>query len=136
MSLSSIGLDIHTGVRTALVISLIALVFSLWFGILSIRRARKLPFFRMRREIMLRGWRLLAWTVLWAILALLLNTKAEPFIYGFYPPTATSTPHFHPHPFTHHLAYADHYASPNHHPHSRRIEYAHRLNHARHAVGG
>ena len=33
-----------------MVISLIALVFSLWFGILSIRKARHLPFFRMRRE--------------------------------------------------------------------------------------
>ena len=91
MSFSSLGLDIHTGVRTALVISLIALVFSLWFGILSIRRARKLPFFRMRRETMVRGWRLLAWSVLWAVLALLLNSRVEPFIYGFYPPTATST---------------------------------------------
>ena len=74
-----------------MVISLIALVFSLWFGILSIRRARRLPFFRMRRETMVRGWRLLAWAVLWAILAYLLNSKAEPIIYGFYPPTATFT---------------------------------------------
>jgi len=91
MNLTNIGLDIHTGVRTALVISLIALVFSVWFGILSIRRARQLPFFRMRRETMMRGWRLLGWSVVWAILAILLNSKVEPFIYGFYPPTITPT---------------------------------------------
>jgi hypothetical protein len=91
MNLTSIGLDIHTGVMTALVISLIALVFCIWYGILSIRKARQLPFFRMRRDTMMRGWRLLVWAVLWAIIAILLNSKAEPFIYSYYPPTATAT---------------------------------------------
>jgi len=91
MNLTGIELDIHTGVRTALVIALIALILSVWFGVLSIRKARRLPFFRMRRVTMLRGWRLLGWAVIWAILALLLNSKVEPFIYGFYPPTVTAT---------------------------------------------
>lgn len=85
------ALDIHTAVQTALVISVIALILSIWFGIQSIRKARALPFFRMRRDTMTRGWRLLAWAVFWGILAVLLNSKIEPFIYRFYTPTATFT---------------------------------------------
>lgn len=85
------SLDIHTAIQTALVISLIALVLSVWYGIQSIRKARTLPFFRLRRETMTRGWRLLGWAVFWGILALLLNSQIEPLIYRFYPPTATFT---------------------------------------------
>jgi len=83
------SLDIHTAVQTALVISVIAFILSIWFGIQAIRKARALPFFRMRRETMTRGWRLLGWAAFWAILALLLNTRVETFIYRFHPPTAT-----------------------------------------------
>lgn len=85
------ALDIHTAIRTALVISVIALILSIWFGIQSIRKARALPFFRMRRDTMTRGWRLLAWAVFWGILAVLLNSQIEPFIYRYYTPTATFT---------------------------------------------
>ncbi len=93
MSLPSIGLDIHTGVRTGLVISLIAMVFSIWFGILFHPQGAPAAFLPHAPRTMLRGWRLLAWSVIWAILALLLNSKVEPFIYSFYPPTATSRSH-------------------------------------------
>jgi hypothetical protein len=86
------ALDIHSAIQTALVISIFALILSIWFGIQSIRKARSLPFFRMRRETMTRGWRLLGWALFWAVLALLLNSRIEPLIYSFYPPTATPSP--------------------------------------------
>ena len=85
------SLDIHTAVQTALVISVVALVLSIWFGVQSIRKARSLPFFRMRRETMTRGWRLLLWGFFFALLIFLLNTQAEPIIYRVFPPTATFT---------------------------------------------
>jgi type VI secretion system secreted protein VgrG len=85
-------LDIHTAVQTALVIVLIALCIALWRGIVNIRKARNLPFFRIRRETMVRGWRyLLIWVPLLAIAALLLNSRVEPLAYRFFPPTATNT---------------------------------------------
>jgi hypothetical protein len=86
-----LSLDIHTAVQTALVISIVALIFSIWQGIASIRNARNLPFFRMRRQRMVRGWRLLFTAIVLALVAFLLNTQAEPMIYTFFPPTPTVT---------------------------------------------
>jgi hypothetical protein len=85
------SLDIHTAVQTALVITIVALIFSIWRGIASIRTARDLPFFRMRRQRMVHGWRLLFSAVALALIAFLLNTQAEPVIYTFFPPTPTMT---------------------------------------------
>ena len=85
------ALDIHTAVRTAFFIALFLTVIAIWRGIASIRTARSLPFFRMRRERMVRGWRLLFFAILLIVLALLLNYQAEPLIYSFYSPTVTPT---------------------------------------------
>jgi hypothetical protein len=87
------SLDIHTGVQTVLAILIIALIVSIWRGINSIRKARSMPFFRMRRERMVRGWRLLLVVApILAILIFLINAQAEKLIYRFFPPTATLTP--------------------------------------------
>ncbi len=86
------NLDIHTAVTTLMVIAVIAAVFSLWYGIRSIRKARSLPFFRMRRITMTRGWRLVGMSLVWGLLAFLLNGRIEPFIYTIFPPTATLPP--------------------------------------------
>lgn len=83
------SLDIHTAIQTILVLLAAAIVFSIWQGITSIRRARRLPFFRMRRDQMLRGWRLIFWAFCMVLLWLFMNSRAEPLIYRFYPPTAT-----------------------------------------------
>ena len=58
------SLDIRTAIQTALVIITIAIVISFFGGISSIRKARTLPFFRMRREHMVRGWRRIFRTLL------------------------------------------------------------------------
>jgi type VI secretion system secreted protein VgrG len=85
------SLDIHTAVITALVISSILIVFTLWSGIRSIRKARTLKFFRMRRDRMVAGWRFIFFTFLLAGFAFFLYRYAEPVIYNFFPPTATLT---------------------------------------------
>lgn len=85
------SLDIHTAIQTALILFILIAVLSFFQGLRSIRNARGLPFFRMRREKIVRGWRLLGWSVLLVFLAWLLNTQAEPIVYRFYPPTITPT---------------------------------------------
>jgi hypothetical protein len=85
------SLDIRTGILTAQVIIAVLVILFTWQGIRSIRTARRLPFFRMRRERMLRGWRLLFGAVLLVVFVLLLNSQVEPLIYSYFPPTATIT---------------------------------------------
>jgi type VI secretion system secreted protein VgrG len=85
------NLDIHTAVQTALVLTVLAIVFSLWGGWQSIRKAQKLKFFRMRRNRVVAGWRLIFLGLLLILVAGFLNWFAEPVIYRVYPPTATLT---------------------------------------------
>jgi type VI secretion system secreted protein VgrG len=85
------ALDIHTAVQTALLILLLLVAVSIWRGISSIRSARRLPFFRMRRERIVRGWRLLLTALILIAAAVIINSRAEPLIYSYFPPTSTVT---------------------------------------------
>jgi len=85
------NLDIQTTVRTILFISGLLILFSFLGGIRSIQSARQLPFFRMRRSKMIRGWRLLFFALIMIPISLLIFRFAEPVIYQFYPPTQTPT---------------------------------------------
>ncbi len=89
--LEGLSLDIRTAVQVALAITILVTVLCLWYGIRAIRKARGLPFFRLRREQMMRGWRMLFWAGFLGLLALFLALRAEPTIYTFFPPTATPT---------------------------------------------
>ncbi len=85
------SLDIHTAVQTALVLAIVAMVLSLWGGVRSIQSARNLKFFRMRRDRIVRGWRMVFFSFTMIVVSILLRGYAEPVIYSFYPPTATVT---------------------------------------------
>lgn len=84
-------LDIHTAVQTATILSIVFVVISAVAGWRAIQKGRTLKFFRMRRDRIMAGWRMIFIAVVFAVLAILLNTAAEPVIYSFYPPTATQT---------------------------------------------
>ncbi len=85
-------LDIHTAVQTTLVIAILLIIVSAWIGIRSIAKARSLKFFRMRRDRMVAGWRLILLAFGLGIMALAVNSFAEPLVYRFFPPTPTLTP--------------------------------------------
>jgi len=85
------SLDIRTGVQTALIITLAALVLCVWIGWQRINSARKLKFFRMRHERQVSGWRLILIAFLLGLFAFFLYRYAEPVVYSFYPPTPTLT---------------------------------------------
>lgn len=84
-------LDIHTGIQAALVILVFVIILLVWSGVKAIRSAHGLPFFRMRRERMVRGWRMLFFAVIFIIIVVMLNTQAEPLIYSYFPATVTFT---------------------------------------------
>src|SRR4030042_5171992 len=85
------NLDIHSAVQTAIILSIVFVVISAIAGWRAIQKGRTLKFFRMRRERIMRGWRMFLLAVIFIIIAFLLNSVAEPVIYGFFPPTATLT---------------------------------------------
>lgn len=85
------ALDIHTAVQAAIVLAILGILFSVWAGINAIRNAHNLKFFRMRRDRMVRGWRLLFFALILGFLIVFLNNYAEPIAYSYFPPTPTIT---------------------------------------------
>jgi len=85
------SLDIHTGVLTATILLLAAVLLSILVGINSIRSGQRLLYFRKRRQLILRGWRLLFVALILAGILFLVNRFAEPVAYRFYPPSPTIT---------------------------------------------
>ncbi|HEY9076894.1 MAG TPA: hypothetical protein VIO61_10190 [Anaerolineaceae bacterium] len=85
------NLDIHTGIKTAFALTLLAVFLSAWLGVRTIRSGQKLPFFRKRRELIMRGWRMVFFALILSIVALFLNIYAEPLTYRVFPPTPTVT---------------------------------------------
>jgi hypothetical protein len=83
------SLDIHTAIQTALVISILTVLFLFTGGVRAIQKGRQLKFFRMRRDRMVRGWRMLFSGLAMIFVTLFLNSYAEPAIYKIYPPTPT-----------------------------------------------
>ena len=85
------NLDIHTGVVTFVILMFLLAVIGFWSGIRLIRKAHSLKFFRMRRDRMVTGWRMLGLSILLVIIALIARQFAEPVAYHFFPPTITPT---------------------------------------------
>src|SRR4030067_1538508 len=84
-------LDIHTAVLTIVALLSVLALYGIWAGIRSIRKARTLKFFRMRRDRMVTGWRMLFLSAIFIIGAILTRRFAEPIAYRYFPPTITPT---------------------------------------------
>ncbi|PWB55369.1 MAG: hypothetical protein C3F13_04565 [Anaerolineales bacterium] len=84
-------LDIHTGVITIVALLSVLAAYGLWAGIRSIRKARTLKFFRMRRDRMVTGWRMVALSIVLILVAIFARRFAEPIAYRYFPPTVTPT---------------------------------------------
>jgi len=85
------NLDISTGVQTAFFLALAGVVISLIIGIRTIQAGNKLLFFRKRRDLIVKGWRLIFMAVFFGGLAVFLNRFAEPLVYRVFPPSPTVT---------------------------------------------
>jgi hypothetical protein len=84
-------LDIHTGVITIVALLSVLAAYGLWAGFRSIRKARTLKFFRMRRDRMMLGWRMVFISIVFILVAILTRRFAEPLAYHYFPPTVTPT---------------------------------------------
>lgn len=92
MSLEDLNLDIRSFLQTATIIGLAGFVLLFWRGLQHIRSSGDLPYFRLRRQQLVRGWRFLGTSILLGILSVLVNVFGEPIAYRYYPITATSSP--------------------------------------------
>jgi hypothetical protein len=85
------NLDIHSAVVTALLLTIAGILITFFTGVETIRSGSNLPFFRKKRDRIVRGWRLILSTIFLGVLGFFLYRYAEPSIYHFFPPTPTIT---------------------------------------------
>jgi len=83
--------DIHSGVTVAIWVVLLIALINIITGIGAIRKARTLNFFRIRRDLLIRGWQRLFFAIFLGVLALLMKSYAEPVAYRYFPPSPTPT---------------------------------------------
>ncbi|NPV57254.1 MAG: hypothetical protein HPY76_11370 [Anaerolineae bacterium] len=84
-------LDIKTATQVAFVLAVLGVIFSLVSGVRTIRAGQALLYFRKRREIIARGWRMILISFFLVGAAIFLNRYAEPVIYRIFPPSPTVT---------------------------------------------
>ncbi len=83
------NLDIHTAVVVAVGLAVAGALYGLVRGVWALRTARRLPFFRLRRERLVYGWRMLFLAVGLACFAVFMPRWGEPAIYRVYHPSPT-----------------------------------------------
>ena len=64
------GIDIRAGVLAATFLTLIFFLISVVTGIQTVLSGKKVKFFQLRRDQMMRGWRLIALGFFWVILGI------------------------------------------------------------------
>lgn len=84
-------IDIHSTVLTAAIITGVAALFTLIFGINNILKSRNVPFYRKRHDRMVRGWRLILAAILLIPLTWVILNYSEPVVYRFISPSPTIT---------------------------------------------
>ena len=118
-------IDIHTGVITFVALLSILAAYGIFAGVRSIRKARTLKFFRMRRDRMVTGWRMLFLSVVFILVAILTRRFAEPIAYHYFPPTATPLSNANGYHHAHHYADAHHYPYSHHHAYTLVFRHTH-----------
>lgn len=82
-------MDIHSGVIAIVIMAALVAIFSLWRGLRALQSARKMTFYRLRRQREAGGWRLLGLGILLILFAFALPLYGEPIAYDYFPPSPT-----------------------------------------------
>jgi hypothetical protein len=87
-------MDIQSGVIAVVVLLAIFVVIAMRSGLRTIQSARKMTFYRLRRQREAGGWRLVGIAVLLLMIAIFLPIYGLPIAYEYFPPTPmpSSTP--------------------------------------------
>jgi type VI secretion system secreted protein VgrG len=86
-----INIDIDTTFKVLLVLIVIIIVTALIGAFRSIKSAHNLQFYKKRQDLIERGWRLVALTLILGAVAFLLVRFGEPVAYRYFPPSPTIT---------------------------------------------
>ena len=84
-------MDIRAGIFTTVILAVLAALVFFRIGIRSIQSARKLTFYRLRRQRMSGGWRMLFTGVLLLFFGVWLGRFGEPIAYRYFPPSPTAS---------------------------------------------
>jgi type VI secretion system secreted protein VgrG len=85
------NLDIHDAVVMAVILAAGGAIFSLWAGVRSIRRGRKVAYYRMARKQIAAGLRTLLFAAVLIGFAVVVGVYAEPAAYNYFPPSPTQS---------------------------------------------
>ena len=86
------NVDIKAGILAATIIALAFFLISAITGIQTLLSGNRVKFFKLRRDQMMRGWRLIAMGSLWIIAAIGIYFFGEPVAYRFITPSPTLPP--------------------------------------------
>jgi hypothetical protein len=87
-------MDIRSGAIAVVVLAALFALLSVRSGLRQLQSARKMTFYRLRRQREAGGWRLLGLAALLVLIAVAVPTYGVPTVYRFFPPTPTITPTF------------------------------------------
>lgn len=87
-------MDIQSGAIALVIIAALFAVVSIRSGLRMLQSARKMTFYRLRRQREAGGWRLLGLAALLVVFAVAVPTYGVPTVYRIFPPTPTITPTF------------------------------------------
>ena len=79
-------MDIRAGIITTIVLAVLFAILLFRGGIRSIQSARSLTFYRLRRQRMSGGWRMLIIAAIMLLFAVWLGRFGEPVAYRYFPP--------------------------------------------------
>lgn len=83
------SIDVKAGVIAATLLTLIFFLISAVAGIQTVISGRKVKFFQLRRDQILRGWRLIILGIFWVLLGIGVYFFGEPIAYRYNPPSPT-----------------------------------------------
>lgn len=92
-------MDIQSGAIALVILAAVFAVVSARSGLRLIQSARKMTFYRLRRQREAGGWRLLGLAAFLVIFAIALPMYGLPVVYHYFPPTPTITPTPSPTPY-------------------------------------
>lgn len=85
------NLNIHAAVVTAVIVTLMGALISVWSAARSIRKGRNVIYYRIRHKLVSGGWWAIVFAAALVLVAILIGIFAEPIAYMYFPPSPTVT---------------------------------------------